>query len=299
MNIVFFLFLTLVSLIFVGSTPESLLIPAINILVILISIRIVSDYEMNFPDDESAPGMARFIRFWYPVFTILFCFKEVYVIMISHGDFLYDSYLISLDRLLFGVDPTKALFGLRHPVLTEVMQVIYGIFYLMPVIFASELYFWHRYGEMKYAIFVIMFGFYLSFIGYLLVPAVGPRFTLHDFASTDNELPGLFFTQIIRDLINFGESIPKGSADAMLLAQRDAFPSGHTIVILLIAYLSLKFRSKSFFFYLPYSVLMIFSTVYLRYHYVIDLIAAVPFVVITVLVSNYFYRNKLKPAGAG
>lgn len=291
MNISFFIFLSIVSAIFVDSLQQKILLPLLNLVIILVSIAIVSSYEERYADDELAPGFFRFVRYWYPVFTILFCFKEVYVIMISHGDTLYDEMLAQADRLLFGFNPTEYIYIMEHPLLTEFMQIVYGVFYIMPVVYASELYFWHRYREMKYTIFVIMFGFYLSFIGYLLVPAVGPRFTIHDFLTTDAELPGVFFAQTIRDLINFGESIPKGDPSAMLVAQRDAFPSGHTIVILLITYLSAKFRSRSFYFYLPYSVLMIFSTVYLRYHYVVDLIAALPFVIVTLIVSNYFYRE--------
>ncbi len=297
MNIVFFLFLSIVSLIFVDNVFEKVLLILVNVFIILLIVFIVSKYEGKNYIDNEAPGLARFIRFWYPVFTILFCFKEVYVIMISHGDKLYDEVLAQIDRSIFGINPTEFLWQIANPYLTEFLQIIYGVFYLMPVIYAAELYFWHRYDEFKYATFVIMFGFYLSFIGYLLVPAVGPRFIVHDFSATDMELPGIFFAQIIRDVINLGESIPKGETNAILVAQRDAFPSGHTIVILLITYLSRKFRSRSFYFYLPYSILMIFSTVYLRYHYVIDLIAALPFVITTVLVSNFLYRNNIDKEG--
>ena len=297
MNVAFFLFLSIVSLIFVDSVFEKILLPIVNVFIIFLIVFIVSNYESKNYNDNDAPGFARFVRFWYPVFTILFCFKEVYVIMISHGDKLHDEVLANIDRFIFGFNPTEYLWQFAHPYLTEFFQIIYGVFYLMPVIYAAELYFWHRYKEFKYATFVIMFGFYLSFIGYLLVPAVGPRFIVHDFSATDLELPGIFLTQIIRDVINLGESIPKGEANAILVAQRDAFPSGHTIVILLITYLSRKFKSRSFYFYLPYSILMIFSTVYLRYHYVIDLIAAIPFVITTILVSNFLYRKNLGREG--
>lgn len=294
MNVFFFAFLSVVSIVFVNEFPERALLPLFNIAIIVIAVYIVSEYESRYEDDFSAPPLFRFVRYWYPVFTILFCFKEVYVIMFSRGDKLMDELLINADRLLFGFDPTVELSGYSNPFATEFFQIIYGIFYLMPVIYASELYFWHRYEEFKYASFMIMFGFYLSFVGYLMVPAVGPRFTLHDFHSTDTELQGLWLTQIIRDIINFGESIPKNATDAIHVAQRDAFPSGHTIVITLITYLSWKIRSKSFMFYLPYSLLMIFSTVYLRYHYVIDLIAAIPFVLVTIGITNYFYSEKKK-----
>jgi len=41
-------------------------------------------------------------------------------------------------------------------------------------------------------------------------------------------------------------------------------------------------------------MLMIFSTVYLRYHYVIDLIAGIGISVLTIIPGEFFFRHKLK-----
>jgi len=206
---------------------------------------------------------------------------------------LYDPQFIKIDYWLFGVNPTQYLNKFTNPFLTEFLQIIYGLFYLMPVIYAMELYLWHRYDELKYAIFVVFFGFYLSFIGYVIFPAIGPRFYLHEFHSINSEMPGIFLAEKIRDFINFGESIPKNIPNPQDFAQRDAFPSGHTIIILLITYLSHKIKSNSFYFYLPFAAVMILSTVYLRYHYVIDLIGAVPIVLIIIFIANKLYGGKI------
>ncbi len=243
--------------------------------------------------EKKIRSWSRFLRFWYPSFMILFCFKEIYLIMIGFDTRLYDPELILIDQWIFGFNPTEYLAAYVNPVLVELLQIVYGLFYLMPVIYAMELYIWHRYEELKYAIFVVFLGFYLSFLGYIVVPAIGPRFTLHDFSNLNLELPGIFFADIIRGIIDFGESIPKNVSNPEAYAQRDAFPSGHTIIIILITYLSHKIRSGSFYFYLPYSVLMIFSTVYLRYHYVIDLIGGIPFVLVTIFIANKLYEGKI------
>lgn len=213
--------------------------------------------------------------------------------MISAHNVLYDEYLIRIDRWLFGVNPTEYLSRFLNPFAVEFLQIVYGLFYVMPLVYALELYLWHRYEELKYAFFVVFFGFYLSFIGYLLVPAIGPRFTLFDFHNTNIELAGFFFAEKIRYIIDVGESIPANIINPQDFAQRDAFPSGHALIVILITYLSHKIKSKSFYFYLPYSILLIFSTVYLRYHYVIDLIAAVPFALITIFVANKLYKGKI------
>jgi len=290
------IFLLLLSVIFLFSSDDLLmlvLIPLLNLTLCILIIYFVSHYEKKNEIEKRKRSLTRFLRFWYPSFMILFCFKEIYLIMVGFDTRLYDPELIRIDQWIFGLNPTELLFRFNNPVLVEILQIIYGLFYLMPVIYAMELYLWHRYNELKFAIFVIFFGFYLSFLGYILVPAIGPRFTLHDFNQLNSEMPGLFFAEIIRGIIDFGESIPKNVSNPEMYAQRDAFPSGHTIIILLITYLSHKIKSNSFYFYLPFAVLMIFSTVYLRYHYVIDLIAGIPFVIFTIFIANKLYKGKI------
>lgn len=292
-NQIFLLLLSLLSLLFVKDYPAKFLIPLLNVILCLLIVYFVSHYEKKTGPAVTEKSFSRFLRFWYPAFTILFCFKEIYMIMMSLDHPLCDDTLIRIDYWIFGFNPTQFLSSFASPITVEIFQIIYGIFYLMPFIYLSELYLWHRYDEQKFATFVILTGFYLSFIGYVFFPAIGPRFTLHEFVNTDSELHGIFFAQYIRDIINFGESIPKNIANPEEYAQRDAFPSGHTIIILLITYLSHKIKSKSFYFYLPYSVLMLFSTVFLRYHYVIDLIGGIPFVLVTIFIAERIYKGKI------
>jgi membrane-associated phospholipid phosphatase len=130
----------------------------------------------------------------------------------------------------------------------------------------------------SYVLFVIVYGFFLSYIGYAAVPAVGPRFTLHDFSAISTELPGLFLTEPIRALLNAGESIPKGElSNAIRFVQRDAFPSGHTELTLIALYLASQYRLRSRYVLYLFGSLLFVSTVYLRYHYVIDLLAGAVF----------------------
>ena len=292
-NEIFLIILSIISLAFLDEYPDRFLIPIVNFVLIILITFIVNKYESKPDSEKRKPSLSRLLRFWYPVVMIFFCFKEIYVLMLGlRPGVLMDDVLINIDHALFGFHPTVEIAGIASPLLTEFFQLIYSLFYFMPIIFALELYLWHRYEEMKYAMFIILFGFYLSFIGYLLVPAIGPRFTLHDFHSLDMELPGLYISQFVRGVINFVESIPPGVSNPQDYAQRDAFPSGHTIIIMLIAYLSWRIKSNSFYFYFPFAILMIFSTVYLRYHYVIDLAGGIPVVVITILLANYLFKKK-------
>lgn len=287
-----FLFVLSILCLFILPFAEKVLWIAANLFLSVIIVYAVSVYEKKDDFAKRKPGAARLFRFFYPILMVAFCFKQIYFLMVYSSPVLYDSYLVNFDRALFGGDPTNISNYFNHPLFTEFIQIIYSIFYLMPIIFAMELYLWHRYEELKYAMFVIFVGFYLSFLGYLLLPAIGPRFTIHTFSSIDTELPGLFFAKLLRQFIDFGESIPAGVTNPEKFAQRDAFPSGHTIMIVLIAYLSRKMRSNTFYFYLPYACLMIFSTVYLRYHYVADILGAIPFILATIFIAHLAYKRK-------
>ena len=64
--------------------------------------------------------------------------------------------------------------------------------------------------------------------------------------------------------------------------QRDCFPSGHTQTVLISLWFAFKYKRPLFRVYLPITIALIFSTVYLRYHYAIDVIAGIVYAGITV-----------------
>lgn len=294
LNQIFLLIITLIIILYSDRIPGWFYYVLINIFLSFFTVYVVLKYEKLGFSDKFYSKSLKILRFWYPLIMIFFFFKEIYIIMIKVSDVLYDDLLIKIDYAIFNSNPTQVLFGISNPYLTEFLQISYNLFYIMPVIYGLELYLWHRYREFKFATFLILLGFYLSFFGYLLLPAIGPRFTLHNFADLNTEIPGIFITETLRNIVNFGESIyPIDIPNPETIAQRDAFPSGHTIIIILITYLSAKFKSNSFCFYLPFAVIMIFSTVYLRYHYVIDIIAGFILALISILIANIVFRNEL------
>ena len=230
------------------------------------------------------------IHYWYPVPLIFLCFKELYFMVKPIHGIDYDQVLINIDRFIFGGDPTFYLLNVSHPVITELLQIVYATFFFLPVILGINLLLNGQHNQFHFTTFTIVLGFFLSYIGYLLVPAIGPRFTLHDFASTNSELPGLFLTNYLRDIVNAGESIMPGTINPAEVVQRDVFPSGHTQMTIIVMYLSVKFRLGSRYFFLINGSLLVFSTVYLRYHYVIDVMAGAIFMILTMILSRWIYN---------
>ena len=92
---------------------------------------------------------------------------------------VFDDWLIDADRWMFGVDPTVWLALSRIPIVTEVLQLAYAMFYLLPLAVALEIYASGREWRFRQWAFVCGCGFFASYAGYLIMPAVGPRFTLH------------------------------------------------------------------------------------------------------------------------
>ena len=271
----------------------------LNLLFIYAIYKIVLTYESKIVsggiNESGFKSFLKLLRYWYGIAAILYIFKQVYIIIYSLKPADWDPVFIKMDFLIFGLNPTQWAFRFENPVLTEFFQIVYVYYYPMIVVIGLQFYLRHRYKEFKFTIFIIFFSFYFSYLLYFIIPANGPRFHLHDFHSITSEMPGLFLTEYIRAFLNFGESIPPGVPNPQDFVQRDAMPSLHTITAFLIMYISRKVKSKSFWFYMPYFFCMAAATIYLRYHYVVDILGGLVVCVITILLGNIVYRNTSIP----
>jgi membrane-associated phospholipid phosphatase len=150
-----------------------------------------------------------------------------------------------------------------HPLLTAVLQFAYISYYPMAVVLGVTLAVRKKRKEFDEAVFGIALCFYLSYIGYLAVPAIGPRFTLADIQN--RSLDAGPFILAIQETLNTLEN-----------TKMDAFPSGHTAVALMTLYYAWKTKERVLAgVLLPMVSALIVSTVYLRYHYVIDVLAGI------------------------
>ncbi len=242
-------------------------------------------------DSRKSNGILRFLSDWYTMPLIFLTFKEMYLMVHPINPHDLDYILIRLDRVIFGTDPTAILDRIATPGLTEFLQICYSSFYVLWFILGIDLLKQHNEEGFLFFLFVLMYGFYTSYVGYLLVPAIGPRFTLYNFAKLDQQLPGLYLTPILREIINSGESITN-VAKAAMLAQRDCFPSGHTEMTLITIATAIRYRAKSAMIIIPLGVGLIFATVYMRYHYGIDVIAGA-LLGTMVLASGKWLESKL------
>ena len=112
----------------------------------------------------------------------------------------------------------------------------------------------------------------------------------------NQDLPGLFLTEPIRNFVNSGGGIPSGAVNPVELVHRDVFPSGHTQMSLVCVYLAYQYKISTRHAMAVVVTLLIISTVYLRYHYVIDVIAGTVFFVVTIVTGHHIeeWWNRLR-----
>src|SRR5438874_1073473 len=111
--------------------------------------------------------------------------------------------------LPFGSLMPHELFMLLFALLLCIIAVVgSSLFYFLPIAVAIELFMQARRSQrsddwacVDDTFFVVIYGFLLSYISYFILPSIGPRFTLHDFFSMSRELPGVWLTDPIRDLL--------------------------------------------------------------------------------------------------
>ncbi len=224
-----------------------------------------------------------------PLVFFIYTQAQIYIRAINPHD--YDAILIAWDKFIFGVNPTQWLKNISFPALTEYLQFTYMTYFFLPMFHGVELHLKGKDLEFDEFSRMVGFAFFMSYLCYFVLPAVGPRFTLHDFSQMSTDLPGLWLTEFFRGSVNSGGGIPSGiNINPVLFVNRDCMPSGHTWITLVNIYLGFKFRSKLRWVFLVFGGSLIFGTIYLRYHYVVDVLAAILLAVATFKLEKIFRR---------
>jgi membrane-associated phospholipid phosphatase len=271
LTLLFLCGLILLTLIFHGQIPlwRSLLLRYGILLGILFVLKLSSDRK------EMGKTGEFFLHFSPILFVILI--YESLGDLIQHLQPDIDPLLIRIDFFIFGIHPTIWMEQWMTPWFTDIMSLAYISYYFLPVIFIVTLYLKDRVLEFDEAMFILTFGYYISFIGYILFPAIGPRYTLTSIYSLP--LQGSFLTDFVRDVLN-----------ALEHNKRDCMPSGHTQIVLIVLYLAHRYERVLFYLFFPIICGLILSTVYLRYHYVIDLFVGSTFALGCIIAAPRLYR---------
>lgn len=274
LTIIFLLFLIILCLIYYKNLPRAPFLVSLYTSLIFAQI-----FLIKIKDKGKLPLL--FYNIIFPVICVLSIFDSLeWVVHYVNPDDI-DPFLIYVDYLIFNGHPTIILENIMHPVLTDILQIAYSTYYFMPISLGIVLLKNKQKEAFEKSLLLILLCFYLSYLGYILFPALGPRFTIDHLQNY--ELQGFIVAEPIQNLLNRLEGI-----------KRDAFPSGHTAIALLVAYLAFKFSRRLFWLLIPFVSLLIFSTVYCRYHYVVDIFAGIGLTVITIMIGEFLYDRWTK-----
>jgi membrane-associated phospholipid phosphatase len=231
------------------------------------------------------PRSMAVFRHWYPLPYVAACYKEMAILIPAIRKTDLDAQLASFDYRLWGAHVTVWLERVHYPWLTEFLQVAYTLFVPCVLLIAALLWKKERYREFRYYAFLVALGFLVSYVGYLLVPVRGPRFFLAHLQHFP--LHGARLFETMQRLLDHMES-----------AHYDCFPSGHTELTLIAWWSSRRISAKLFAAYSVYALVIVFATVYLRYHYTIDVFAGASLAAALLVMTPGIYERAIRPSRA-
>jgi len=268
-TIFFCLFFATLALLNIDKSPY-----LINLSILYLSFVLFQVFLIAFSHRDKFFRLSRDMLFPLVVVFVIFDSLTVLIPLVNPNDM--DLCLAGLDYYIFGLYPTVYFERFMHPLLSDILQLCYSLYYFLPFALGVSLKLKAMDREFERSLSLVLLCFYLSYVGYVGVPALGPRYAM-DYIHSRDIVDGLISGQL-RGLLNSIEGI-----------KRDAFPSGHTGVSLLVVILAWKYSRRLF---LPLALItsgIIIATIYFRYHYVIDVIAGVALTVVTITIGKVYY----------
>jgi membrane-associated phospholipid phosphatase len=218
-----------------------------------------------------------FWRHWYPHLFFLFCFEELahLVHLITPG--WQDAKLIAADRWLTGVQPTVWLEQFATPGRNEFMQFAYITYFTYLLVLGGSLYYrkdWRGYWSvMTYSAAAYAMGYIIA----ISFPIESPWFSMA--GTWHGELRGGTFTALIGFIEHYGR------------VRGAAFPSEHVAGSFAALWGAWRHRRWLFWVMLPLVLCMCLSTVYGRYHYVVDVFAGMTTGTLGYVIGSWLMRR--------
>ena len=199
----------------------------------------------------------RFRLLYYPIVMNVAYMNLAPVVAKIHRGPLLDSVLLRIDSLLIGPNLSLGLESHIHPLLTEFLSFCYMLY--IPYLVFSML--WYFFGALPLLkrFYLGLFTIYgLGFLGYTFVPAAGPYLAM----TREFHVPftGWHFTEWNAAMVRYGSN------------GVDVFPSLHCAVSSYMLFFDRWYKKWRFRLYALPCVGLWFSTIYLRYHYFIDVL---------------------------
>jgi membrane-associated phospholipid phosphatase len=218
-----------------------------------------------------------FWRHWYPHLFFLFCFEELaqLVHLITPG--WQDAKLIAADYWLTGVHPSIWLEQFATPARNEFIQFAYFTYFTYLLLLGGILYYrkdWRGYWSvMTYSAVAYAIGYSIA----IAFPIESPWFSMA--GTWHGELRGGAFTALIHFIEHYGR------------VRGAAFPSEHVAGSIAALWGAWRHRRWLFWVLAPLVLCMCVSTVYGRYHYLVDVFAGMVTGTLGYLIGGWLMRR--------
>ncbi len=219
------------------------------------------------------------VRDWFPFLVVLLMYYSLW------GDATHllvpedrDEMLIAWDQKLFGFQASVALQRIVSPPLTAWMDSAYFFHIVNIPLVACFIYVWrprNSFRELMCGVLVICF---FGLLGYLLVPGIGPLYTLRDQYTVSLSQPLAVFNRQM-EFMDFAR------------IKRDVFPSMHVGISFLVWLYAFRNSKKLFWMLAPFILSLWFSTVYLRFHYLVDVLAGLLLAPLCFWLANWLFKR--------
>jgi membrane-associated phospholipid phosphatase len=219
------------------------------------------------------------MRDWLPFLFILLMYYSLWgdatLMLVTHDR---DQALMAIDQRLFGFQASLVLQRIISSRLTAWMTFAYFFHVINIPLVGCFIYLRRpraRFREMMSGLMVVSF---FGLLGYLLVPAIGPMYTLRNQYTVPLSHSIWMFNRNV-DFMDFAR------------IRRDVFPSLH-VAISFVVWLYAYRNSKRLFWILSPLILSLWlSTLYLRYHYLIDVVAGLVLAPLSFLLANWMFSR--------
>ena len=232
-------------------------------------------FLIQFHARHPANPLLDFLRHCYPILCYAVFYHETGLLNQMFSSGYLDPHFLRLERWLFGWQPGLELME-RFPSrwVSEVLYASYFSYYLMIGGVGLALLLRDR-RQFAHFISVVSFVFYACYLVYIFTPVVGPRIVCRSMITpplppdvvpstppiTPESVAGGVFYQIMAWVYVHFET--PGAA----------FPSSHVAVAACTVYFSFLYLRSIRWAHLAIAGLLCLSTVYGRYHYVVDVVA--------------------------
>jgi len=123
--------------------------------------------------------------------------------------------------------------------------------------------------------FLLISAYFIYYLIFIFLPAEGPQFY---FPAPFNQVEShVLFGTIVKLIQHYGE------------APTAAFPSSHIGVSVIILILLFKNHKTLFKIFLPFCIILMFSTIYIKAHYFVDVIAGLVSAPVILLLNKHLY----------